>query len=139
VHTYVLDGDNVRGGLNSDLGFKPADRAENVRRVAEMAALMLDAGLTVIVALVSPFRADRDAARKLFAPGDFVEVWVDTPLAVCARRDPKGLYARANSGALSSMTGVGQNYEAPEAAEVVLDGTAPLEKAVARLVTAVVS
>ena len=137
VHTYVLDGDNVRGGLNRDLGFDPADRAENVRRVAEVAALMLDAGLTVIVALVSPFSADRAAARNLFAPGDFVEVWVDTPLAVCARRDPKGLYARANSGALSSMTGVGQSYEPPAAAEVVVDGTAPLDQAVARLVAAV--
>jgi bifunctional enzyme CysN/CysC len=98
---------------------------------------MLDAGLTVIVALVSPFRADRATARNLFAPGDFVEVWVDTPLAVCANRDPKGLYAKANSGALPSMTGVGQSYEPPKAAEVVLDGTGPLDKAVARLVTAV--
>ena len=137
VHTYVLDGDNVRGGLNRDLGFSPAGRAENVRRVAEVAALMLDAGLTVVVALVSPFRADRAAARKLFAPGDFVEVWLDTPLEVCARRDPKGLYARANSGTLPSMTGVGQSYEPPEAADVVLDGTGPLDKAVARLVAAV--
>ncbi|GHF54128.1 bifunctional enzyme CysN/CysC [Amycolatopsis bartoniae] len=137
VHTYVLDGDNVRGGLNRDLGFTPADRAENVRRVAEVAALMLDAGLTVIVALVSPFRADRDAARNLFAPGDFVEVWVDTPLAECARRDPKGLYARANSGTLPAMTGVGQGYEPPEAAEVVLDGMDSLDRAVARLVTAI--
>jgi bifunctional enzyme CysN/CysC len=136
VHTYVLDGDNVRGRLNRDLGFTPADRAENVRRVAEMAALMLDAGLTVIVALVSPFRADRAAARNLFAPEDFIEVWVDTPLAVCASRDPKGLYAKANAGALPSMTGMGQNYEPPEAADVVLDGTGPLDKAVARLVTA---
>jgi bifunctional enzyme CysN/CysC len=98
---------------------------------------MLDAGLTVIVALVSPFREDRATARNLFAPGDFVEVWVDTPLAVCARRDPKGLYAKANSGALPSMTGVGQSYEPPEAAEVVLDGTGPLDKAVALLVAAV--
>ncbi len=137
VHTYVLDGDNVRGGLNRDLGFSPAGRAENVRRVAEVAALMLDAGLTVVVALVSPFRADRAAARKLFAPGDFVEVWLDTPLEVCARRDPKGLYARANSGTLLSMTGVGQSYEPPEAADVVLDGTGPLDEAVARLVAAV--
>jgi bifunctional enzyme CysN/CysC len=137
VHTYVLDGDNVRGRLNRDLGFNPADRAENVRRVAEVAALMLDAGLTVIVALVSPFRADRAAARNLFAPGDFVEVWVDTPLAECARRDPKGLYARANSGSLPSMTGMGQNYESPEAADIVLDGTGPIDQAVARLVTAI--
>jgi bifunctional enzyme CysN/CysC len=133
VHTYVLDGDNVRGGLNRDLGFAPEDRAENVRRVAEVAALMLDAGLVVIVALVSPFRADRAAARALFAPGDFVEVWVDTPLAECVRRDPKGLYAKANAGALRNMTGIGQDYEPPTEAEVVLDGTASAEEAVARL------
>jgi bifunctional enzyme CysN/CysC len=137
AHTYVLDGDNVRGGLNRDLGFAPGDRAENVRRVAEVAALMLDAGLVVIVALVSPFRADRAAARELFAPGDFVEVWVDTPLAECVRRDPKGLYAKANAGALRNMTGIGQDYEPPAAAEVVLDGTASTEDAVARLTSVV--
>ncbi|KAA2262712.1 adenylyl-sulfate kinase [Solihabitans fulvus] len=137
VHTYVLDGDNVRGGLNRDLGFAPEDRAENVRRVAEVAALMLDAGLVVIVALVSPFRAYRAAARKLFAPDDFVEVWVDTPLAECVRRDPKGLYAKANAGTLRNMTGVGQDYEPPTAAEVRLDGTASTEEAVARLVSVV--
>lgn len=137
VHTYVLDGDNVRGGLNRDLGFTPEDRAENVRRVAEVAALMLDAGLVVIVALVSPFRTDREAARNLFTPGDFVEVWVDTPLAECVRRDPKGLYAKANAGTLRNMTGIGQNYEPPTAAEVVLDGTASTEEAVARLTSVV--
>ncbi len=138
VHTYVLDGDNVRGGLNADLGFAPGDRAENVRRVAEVARLMLDAGLVVVVALVSPFRADRAAARALFAPEDFVEVWVDTPLAECVRRDPKGLYAKANAGVLATMTGIGQDYEPPTAAEVVLDGTASTAASVARL-TAIVT
>ena len=95
LHTYVLDGDNVRSGLNKDLGFTPGDRAENVRRVAELTRILLDAGLIVVVALVSPFRTDRAVAKSLFQPGDFAEVWVDTPAEVCARRDPKGLYAKA--------------------------------------------
>lgn len=134
VHTYVLDGDNVRTGLNKDLGFTPEDRAENVRRVAEAAKLMLDAGLIVMVALVSPFRADRRAAREIFADGDFIEVFVDTPVEVCAERDPKGLYAKASAGTLPNMTGVGQDYEPPDHAEVVLDGTGDLDANVARLV-----
>ncbi len=114
LHTYVLDGDGVRTGLNKDLGFTPEDRAENVRRVAETAKLMLDAGLVVIVSLVSPFRADRRAAKSLFAEGDFLEVWVDTPAEVVIERDPKGLYAKAAAGNLPNMTGVGQGYEPPE-------------------------
>lgn len=133
LHTYVLDGDNVRGGLNSDLGFTPADRAENVRRVGEVARLLLDAGLVVIVALVSPFRDDRRAVRKLFDADDFLEVWVNTPVEVCTERDPKGLYAKARAGALPTMTGVGQAYEAPEQAEVVVSGTDPVEENVRRL------
>ncbi len=134
LHTYVLDGDNVRTGLNKDLGFTPEDRAENVRRVAEAAKLMLDSGLIVLVALVSPFRADRRAAREIFDEGDFIEVFVDTPVEVCAERDPKGLYAKASSGTLPNMTGVGQDYEPPDHAEVVLDGTGDLDANVARLV-----
>jgi bifunctional enzyme CysN/CysC len=139
LHSYVLDGDNVRGGLNKDLGFSPADRAENVRRVAEVARLMFDAGLVVIVALVSPFRGDRALARELFDEGDFVEVWVDTPLAECARRDPKGLYAQAKAGALPEMTGVGQVYEAPRHPDLVIAGTGPVREIVRRLVPLVVS
>lgn len=134
LHTYVLDGDNVRTGLNKDLGFTPEDRAENVRRVAEAAKLMLDSGLIVLVALVSPFRADRRAAREIFEEGDFIEVFVDTPVEVCAERDPKGLYAKASSGTLPNMTGVGQDYEPPDHAEVVLDGTGDLDANVTRLV-----
>lgn len=134
LHTYVLDGDNVRTGLNKDLGFTPEDRSENVRRVAETAKLMRDAGLVVIVSLVSPFRSDRRAARDLLNDGDFIEVFVDTPADVCVQRDPKGLYAQAHAGALPNMTGVGQAYEPPDAPEVVLDGTADLDAVTALLV-----
>jgi len=130
LHTYVLDGDNVRSGLNKDLGFTPEDRAENVRRVAETARLLLDAGLVVIVALVSPFRADRAVAKGLFEAGDFVEVWVDTPAAVCAERDPKGLYAKAKAGTLPNLTGVGQAYEPPDHADLVVDGAGVLDDVV---------
>jgi len=121
-HAYVLDGDNLRLGLNKDLGFTKEDRAENVRRVAEVAKLMVDAGLIVIVALVSPFRADRDQGRELFEPGQFIEIWVNTPAELCAQRDPKGLYKKAAAGDLPNMTGIGQEYEAPLKAELVLDG-----------------
>ncbi|MEW1845687.1 adenylyl-sulfate kinase [Nonomuraea angiospora] len=129
LHTYVLDGDNVRSGLNKDLGFTPEDRAENVRRVAELTRILLDAGLIVIVALVSPFRTDRAVAKSLFQPGDFAEVWVDTPAEVCARRDPKGLYAQAKAGTLPNLTGLGQAYEPPEHADLVVDGTGSLDDA----------
>jgi bifunctional enzyme CysN/CysC len=138
LHTYVLDGDNVRSGLNKDLGFTPEDRAENVRRVAETARLLLDAGLIVIVALVSPFRADRRVAKGLFDAGDFVECWVDTPAEVCAERDPKGLYAKAKAGSLPNMTGVGQGYEAPEAPDLVVNGAGSLDETVERLVSVLV-
>lgn len=137
VHTYVLDGDNVRTGLNKDLGFTAEDRAENVRRVAEVAKLMKDAGLVVFVALVSPYRADREAAAGLFEDGGFLEVFVDTPVEVCAERDPKGLYAKAAAGNLPNMTGVGQAYEVPEAADLVLDGAGDLDAQVERLAKAV--
>jgi bifunctional enzyme CysN/CysC len=133
AHTYVLDGDNVRKTFNRDLGFTPEDRAENVRRVGEAAHMLFDAGLIVLVALVSPFRADRRTVRDLFEPGDFLEVWVNTPLEVCAARDPKGLYAKASTGAIPNMTGVGQGYEVPEHPEVVIDGSAPVEESVETL------
>jgi bifunctional enzyme CysN/CysC len=137
VHTYVLDGDNVRHGLNKDLGFTPEDRAENVRRVAEVSRLMVDAGLVVFVALVSPFIADRRAARDLFAPGQFIEVYVDTPLDVVSERDTKGLYAKAASGTLPNLTGVGQEYEPPVSPDLVLHGVGDLEASVDELVRAI--
>jgi bifunctional enzyme CysN/CysC len=127
LHSYVLDGDNVRLGLNKDLGFTREDRAENVRRVAEVAHTIYDAGLVTIVALVSPFSSDRDQAKALFPNGEFAEVWVKTPADVCAERDPKGLYKKAAAGELPNLTGVGQEYEPPTLAELVLDGTADLE------------
>ena len=119
-HTYILDGDNVRHGLNRDLGFTEADRVENIRRVAEVAKLMVDAGLIVIVAFISPYRAERQLARGLFESGEFVEVFVDTPLAECERRDVKGLYAKARRGELKNFTGIDSAYEAPEAPEIHL-------------------
>ena len=122
VHTYLLDGDNVRHGLNRDLGFTEQDRVESVRRVAEVAKLMVDAGLVVIVSMISPFRSERRMARDLVSEGEFVEVFVDTPLAVCESRDPKGLYRRARAGELINFTGIDSPYEPPEAAEIVLKG-----------------
>jgi bifunctional enzyme CysN/CysC len=119
-HTYLLDGDNVRHGLNKDLGFTPEDRVENIRRVAEVARLMTDAGLIVLVSFISPFRAERDLARSLFAPGEFLEVFVDTPLAVAEQRDVKGLYAKARRGELRNFTGIDSPYEAPEHPELHL-------------------
>jgi bifunctional enzyme CysN/CysC len=138
IRTFVLDGDNVRHGLNKDLGFTAEDRAENVRRVAEVARLMVESGTVVIVALVSPFRGDRRAARDLFDPGDFVEVFVRTPVEVCAARDPKGLYAKAASGELPNLTGVGQDYEEPLSPDLVVAGDGDLQQAVAAVVAAAV-
>jgi bifunctional enzyme CysN/CysC len=123
-HTYVLDGDNVRHGLNKDLGFTAADRVENIRRVAEMARLMADAGLIVIVSFISPFRSERRMARELMAPGEFLEVFVDTPLAVAEARDPKGLYKKARRGELKNFTGIDSPYEVPENAELRIDTVA---------------
>jgi bifunctional enzyme CysN/CysC len=128
MHAYVLDGDNMRLGLNKDLGFTREDRAENVRRVSEVAHSLYDAGLVVIVALVSPFAGDRNQAKALFPEGDFAEVWVKTPAEVCAQRDPKGLYRKANAGNLPNLTGVGQEYEAPESAELIIDGTSAVDE-----------
>jgi bifunctional enzyme CysN/CysC len=128
-HTYILDGDNVRHGLNRDLGFTAEDRVENIRRVAEVAKLMADAGLIVLVSFISPFRAERRLARELMEEGEFAEVFVDTPFEECARRDPKGLYARALKGEIKNFTGVDSPYEAPEHPEIHLEtvGKSPEE------------
>jgi bifunctional enzyme CysN/CysC len=126
--TYVLDGDNVRHGLNGDLGFTAADRVENIRRVGEVARLMVDAGLIVIVSFISPFRAERSMARSLLGADEFIEVHVDAPLAVAEQRDPKGLYGKARRGELTNFTGIDSPYEAPERPELHLD-TASLSPA----------
>ena len=120
VHTYLLDGDNVRHGLCSDLGFSPADRQENLRRVGEVAKLMVDAGLVVLAAFVSPYRAEREAIRARFPDNEFIEVYVDTPLAECESRDPKGLYKKARAGEIKHFTGIDDPYEAPLQAEIHL-------------------
>jgi bifunctional enzyme CysN/CysC len=135
-HTYLLDGDNVRRGLNRDLGFAEQDRVENIRRVAEVAKLMVDAGLIVLVAFISPFRAERSTARELFEPGEFVEVYVDTPIAVAEARDPKGLYRKARRGELKDFTGIDSPYEPPEAPEVHLDTTRLTAEAAAQRIVA---
>jgi len=116
---YVLDGDNIRHGLNKDLGFSPADRTENIRRIGEVAALFADACAVTITAFISPYREDRDQVRKI-TPGNFIEVFVDTPLDVCEERDPKGLYQKARAGIIPNFTGISAPYEAPENAEMVL-------------------
>jgi bifunctional enzyme CysN/CysC len=130
-HSYLLDGDNLRSGLNKDLGFADADRVENIRRVGEVAKLFVDAGLIVLCAFISPFRNERAAIRSLVKPGEFVEIFVDTPLDVCERRDPKGLYAKSRSGQLPNFTGIDSPYERPENPELVLNasGTDPDELA----------
>lgn len=122
-HTFLLDGDNVRHGLNKDLGFTDADRIENIRRVGEVAKLMTDAGLIVITAFISPFRAEREMVRQMMAPGEFIEVFIDTPLSVAEARDVKGLYAKARSGQLKNFTGIDSPYEAPENPEIRIDTT----------------
>lgn len=135
MHCYLLDGDIVRTGLSRDLGYSDADRQEHIRRVGELARLLVDAGLIVLVALISPFRAERRAARALVEPDEFIEVFVDTPLAVCEQRDPKGLYRRARAGEVPLFTGIDSPYEIPESAEVVLAANETgIEDCVARLV-----
>jgi bifunctional enzyme CysN/CysC len=134
LHTYILDGDNVRHGLNKDLGFSDEDRVENIRRVAEVAKLMVDAGLIVLVSFISPFRAERRMARELFDDGEFIEVFVDTPLAVAESRDVKGLYAKARAGKIPNFTGIDSPYEAPEAPELRLDTVAQTSEALAEQV-----
>ena len=133
-----LDGDNLRHGLNGNLGFAKEDRAENVRRTAHAAALLAEAGVVALVALVSPYKSDRDAARKIHedAGVPFLEVWVSTGLAECERRDPKGLYARARSGELQGLTGVGDVYEAPESPDLTIGDAEPIPAAAARLLGA---
>ncbi len=120
AHTYLLDGDNVRHGLCGDLGFSDKDRVENIRRISEVAKLFVDAGTIVLTAFISPFKADRDYCRSLMEDGEFVEVFIDTPLEVCEKRDPKGLYKKARSGEIKDFTGIDSAYEAPEAPEVHL-------------------
>jgi bifunctional enzyme CysN/CysC len=120
-HTYLLDGDNVRHGLNKDLGFTDVDRVENIRRIAEVAKLMVDAGLIVITAFISPFRAERRLARELMEAGEFIEIFVDTPLSVAETRDPKGLYRKARRGEIKNFTGIDSPYEVPENAEIQVE------------------
>jgi bifunctional enzyme CysN/CysC len=122
-HTFLLDGDNVRHGLNKDLGFTQADRVENIRRVGEVARLMTDAGLIVITAFISPFRAERQMVRDMIEHGEFIEVFIDTPLAEAERRDAKGLYKKARAGALANFTGIDSPYEPPIAPEISIDTT----------------
>jgi bifunctional enzyme CysN/CysC len=122
LHTYVLDGDNVRHGLNSDLGFSDADRIENIRRIAEVARLMVDAGLITLVSFISPFRAERQFARERFGEDEFLEIFVDTSLEECERRDPKGLYRKARRGGVDNFTGISSPYEAPLKPECHLAG-----------------
>lgn len=119
-HAYVLDGDNVRHGLCSDLGFNPEDRKENIRRVGEMARLFADSGMICLTAFISPYRSDRELARKIAPPGRFIEVFLSTPIEVCERRDPKGLYVKARTGAIKEFTGISAPYEPPFNPEVEL-------------------
>ena len=121
IPSYLLDGDVLRRGLNKDLGFSDADRAENIRRVAEIARLMVDVGLVVVVALISPFTRDRAMAKSLFEENQFIEVFVDASLAICESRDIKGLYKRARNGEIANFTGISSPYEAPECADIVID------------------
>ncbi len=130
VAAYVLDGDNVRFGLNRDLGFSAEDRTENVRRIGEVCRLFQDAGLVVLSAFISPYRADRDAVRALHPEGSFVEVFVDAPLDICEARDVKGLYARARTGEIPEFSGISAPYEAPEAPDITVDATRPLNECV---------
>ncbi len=120
-HTYLLDGDNMRHGLNGDLGFSAKDRKENVRRVAEVANLFVDAGVIAITALISPFEGDRNMARACFAHGDFIEVFVDCPIETCMARDPKGLYEKAQAGLIADFTGISSPYETPRNPEIVVN------------------
>jgi adenylylsulfate kinase len=124
IHTYLLDGDNVRHGLNSSLGFSAEDRAENIRRIGEVGKLMVDAGLIVCTAFISPYRRDRDAVRATMPAGSFIEIFVDASLATCEARDPKGLYKQARAGKLKQFTGIDDPYEAPERPELILDSDA---------------
>lgn len=138
-HTYLLDGDNVRHGLNKDLGFTEVDRVENIRRVGEVAKLMVDAGLIVLVAFISPFRSERRMARELLEDDEFVEIFVDTPLMIAEQRDPKGLYRKARKGELKNFTGIDSPYEAPQTPEIHLDTTSMTPDQAAELVVAAIA
>jgi adenylyl-sulfate kinase len=120
-HTYLLDGDNVRHGLNKDLGFSDSDRVENIRRIGEMSKLFADAGLIVLSAFISPFRADRQMVRDLVEEAEFIEIYMSTPLSVCEQRDPKGLYKKARQGEIKNFTGIDSLYEAPESPDITLN------------------
>jgi adenylylsulfate kinase len=134
VRSFVLDGDNVRHGLNKDLGFSPEDRNENIRRIGEVAKLFTDAGVINITAFISPYRADRDQVRAIMSDGDFIEVFVDCPLDVCEQRDPKGLYKKARAGQIPEFTGISAPYEAPLAAEITLQtGAETKEESLAKI------
>jgi bifunctional enzyme CysN/CysC len=135
-HTYSLDGDNLRHGLNRDLGFTDQDRVENIRRVGEVAKLFVDAGLIVLCSFISPFRAERRMVRELVGAGEFLEVFVDTPIEECIRRDPKGLYAKAQRGAIQNFTGISSPYEAPEKPEIRIDTVGRTPEQAAEIVLA---
>lgn len=135
VHCVVLDGDNIRFGLNADLGFSPEDRAENIRRIGEVAKLFTQSGLVALTAFISPYRSDRDRARSIQEPRDFVEVFVDCPLEVCEQRDPRGLYLKARAGIIPEFTGISAPYEPPASAELVLDtGSETVAESAARVI-----
>ena len=136
VAAYVLDGDNVRHGLNRDLGFSPEDRTENIRRIGEVCRLFQDAGIVVLTAFISPYAADRDQVRALHPSGRFVEVFVDTPIEVCEQRDVKGLYAKARAGEIPEFSGISAPYEPPVDPEIIVDTSAPLEDCVTSILTA---
>ncbi|CDH24215.1 adenylyl-sulfate kinase [Xenorhabdus bovienii] len=136
IRTYLLDGDNLRHGLCSDLGFSETERRENIRRIGEVSKLMVDAGLVVLTAFISPHRAERQKLRELMGEDRFIEVFVDTPLAICEARDPKGLYKKARAGELLNFTGIDSAYEAPEQPDIYLDGSLPVESSIEKLLAA---
>ena len=137
--TYILDGDNVRGGLSRDLGFSDADRVENIRRITEVSKLMMDAGLIVMTAFISPFRHEREMARNIVGQEHFVEVYVSTPLEICEARDVKGLYKKARAGQLPNMTGIDSDYEAPLSPEVTVNGSGQSIEETARMAISQIS
>lgn len=134
-HTYLLDGDNIRHGLNKDLGFSDADRVENIRRIGEVGKLFVDAGVIVMSAFISPFRADRDMVRNLLGKGEFIEIYLSTPIDACEQRDPKGLYKKARAGQIKHFTGIDSPYEEPLNPEIVIDTSkAGIEESVEQIV-----
>ena len=134
-NTYLLDGDNVRHGLNRDLGFNEESRVENIRRIGEVSKLFLDAGIITITAFISPFKSDRNLVRQLFDEGDFLEVFIDSSLEVCENRDPKGMYAKARKGEIKNFTGISSPYESPENPEIhVVNNNIPLDAAADQII-----